>query len=183
MDDYAARLTAAASQAGVELGQPRFHDDEWPAKVAQLTADPLAVTSFTFGCPDQAIIAALQAAGSEAWVTVTTPAEARQAASAGADVLVVQGSEAGGHRGSFTDDPADDAAGELGLLSLIQLVRSQTELPLVAAGGITHRRGRRRRPRGGRERRAARHRVPALPGSQHGAGAPGRSSRPTRRPR
>jgi nitronate monooxygenase len=136
-DDYAAALATAARQAGVELGQPRFDDDEWPAKVAQLTADPVAVTSFTFGCPDPSVIKAVQAAGSEAWVTVTTPADARQAASAGADVLVVQGSEAGGHRSSFTDDPADDRSGGFGLLSLIQLVRSQTGLPLVAAGGIT----------------------------------------------
>ncbi len=136
VDDYAARLTPTARLAGVELGQPRFHDDDWTAKIAQLTAGPLAVTSFTFGCPAQAIIQDLQVAGSEVWVTVTTPAEARQAASAGADVLVVQGSEAGGHRGSFADDPAEDASGGLGLLSLIQLVRGQTKLPLVAAGGI-----------------------------------------------
>jgi len=59
------------------------------------------------------------------------------AAAAGADVLVVQGSEAGGHRGSFRDDPADDLAGGIGLLSLLQLVRSRTALPLVAAGGIS----------------------------------------------
>jgi nitronate monooxygenase len=137
VDDYAASLTPEASQARVELGQARFHDDDWPAKIAQLTADPVAVTSFTFGCPGHAIIQALRAAGTEAWVTVTTPAEARQAVSAGADALVLQGTEAGGHRSSFTDDPADDASGGLGLLSLIQLVRSQTELPLVAAGGIT----------------------------------------------
>jgi nitronate monooxygenase len=135
--DYAARLQAVAAQAGIELGPARFDDDEWPAKVAQLTADPPAVVSFTFGCPDAAVIDAVRAAGSEAWITVTTPADARLAAAAGADVLVVQGSEAGGHRSSFTDDPADDASGGFGLLSLLQLVRSQTALPLVAAGGIT----------------------------------------------
>jgi nitronate monooxygenase len=135
--DYAVALAAAASQTGVELGEPRFHDDEWPGKVAQLTADPVPVVSFTFGCPDPAVIRAVQAAGSEAWVTVTTPADARQAAAAGAEVLVVQGSEAGGHRSSFIDDPADDVSEEFGLLSLIQLVRSQTSLPLVAAGGIS----------------------------------------------
>jgi nitronate monooxygenase len=133
---YAALLAAEARQAGVELGQPRFDDDEWDAKLALLTADPMPVTSFTFGCPDPAVISALQAAGSEVWVTATTPAEAALAADAGADVLVLQGSEAGGHRGSFVDDPADDASGGFGLLSLVQLVRSRTSLPLVAAGGI-----------------------------------------------
>jgi nitronate monooxygenase len=68
---------------------------------------------------------------------VTTPAEAERAASAGADLLVAQGSEAGAHRGSFTDDPSADASGGYGLLSLLQLVRVRTNLPLVAAGGIS----------------------------------------------
>jgi nitronate monooxygenase len=135
--EYAVIIAAEARLAGVELGQARFDDDDWAAKLALLTAEPPAVTSFTFGCPDAAVIATLKEAGSEAWVTVTTPAEAVLAATAGADALVVQGSEAGGHRGSFTDDPADDAAGGFGLLSLLQLARSRTSLPLVAAGGIS----------------------------------------------
>jgi nitronate monooxygenase len=135
--EFAISLAATAARAGAELGRPRFDDDDWAAKIAQLTADPPAVTSFTFGCPESSVMAALREAGSEAWVTVTNVAEAREAASAGADVLVLQGSEAGGHRGSFADEPADDAAGGFGLLSLIQLVRSATDLPLVAAGGIT----------------------------------------------
>ncbi|MFY9889816.1 MAG: nitronate monooxygenase, partial [Streptosporangiaceae bacterium] len=88
---YAAALAAAAGEAGAELGQARFDDDDWDAKIRLLTQDPVPVTSFTFGCPDAAAIAALQAAGSEVWVTVTTPAEARQAAGAGADALVAQG--------------------------------------------------------------------------------------------
>jgi nitronate monooxygenase len=133
---YAATLAGEASRAGVEVGEPRFDDDDWDAKVRLLTADPLPVASFTFGCPDRLSVDALHRAGSEVWVTVTTPADAREAAHAGADVLVVQGAEAGGHQSSFADDPAHDAAGAFGLLSLLQLVRSQTDLPLVAAGGI-----------------------------------------------
>jgi nitronate monooxygenase len=133
---YAATLAAEADRIGAELGEPRFEDDDWAAKVALLTADPLPVTSFTFGCPAPAVIRALQDAGSEAWVTVTTPTEAQQAAQAGADVLVVQGSEAGGHRGSFRDDPADDPGG-FGLLALLQLITARISLPVVAAGGIT----------------------------------------------
>ena len=135
--EYAAALAADARAVGVELGSARFDDDQWEAKLALLTADPPTVASFTFGCPDPAVIGALQTAGSEVWVTVTTPAEATLAAAAGADTLVAQGSEAGGHRGSFTDDPADDLTGGLGLLSLLQLVRSRTGLPLIAAGGIS----------------------------------------------
>ena len=134
--EYAASLRPDAGQAGVALGEPRFEDDDWAAKLSLLTADPLPVTSFTFGCPEPAVITALQEAGTEVWVTVASPADARQAADAGADVLVVQGTEAGGHRGSFRDDPDADAGG-FGLLALLQLVGAGTSLPLVAAGGIS----------------------------------------------
>lgn len=137
VDAYAATLAAEADRAGTGLGTPRFDDDQWDAKLALLAAEPPPVTSFTFGCPDPAVITALQAAGCEVWVTVTTPADADQAVAAGADVLVLQGSEAGGHRGSFRDDPADDGGGGFGLLALLQLVRARTGLPLVAAGGIS----------------------------------------------
>jgi nitronate monooxygenase len=134
---YAATLAGDASRAGVELGQARYDSDAWDAKLALLQASPLEVTSFTFGCPYPGVMKAVQGAGSEAWVTVTPPAEAEQAAMAGADVLVVQGGEAGAHRGSFIDDPAEDSADSIGLLSLLQLVRARTDKPLVAAGGIT----------------------------------------------
>ncbi|HXW43329.1 MAG TPA: nitronate monooxygenase [Streptosporangiaceae bacterium] len=134
VDAYVAALAGTASRAGAELGRPRFDDDGWQAKLDLLAADPLPVTSFTFGCPDRDVVTALQAAGSEVWVTITTPAEAQQAEAAGADVLVVQGSEAGGHRGSFRDDPASDDG--FGLLALLQLVTARSSRPLVAAGGI-----------------------------------------------
>jgi nitronate monooxygenase len=134
---YAAKVADDARAAGVGLGTPRFEDDEWAGKISLLTAAPVPVVSFTFGCPSRAAITALQEAGSEVWVTVTRPAEALQAVGAGADVLVVQGAEAGGHRGSFRDDPADDQADGIGLLSLLQLMTAATGTPLVATGGIS----------------------------------------------
>jgi nitronate monooxygenase len=135
---YAAALAGEARSAGVELGAPRFEDDDWTAKLDLLTADPVPVVSFTFGCPDRQVIDRLHEAGSEVWVTVTAPAEAALATDAGADALVVQGFEAGGHRATFRDgaDGADGAADGLGLLSLLQLVRARTEASLVATGGI-----------------------------------------------
>jgi nitronate monooxygenase len=72
-------------------------------------------------------------------VTVTTPAEARQAAELGADSLCVQGFEAGGHRSTFVNDPASPTGGEpYGLLAALRLVSAAVDLPLVAAGGIVH---------------------------------------------
>ncbi len=88
--------------------------------------------SFTFGCPPADVVARLQAVGSSVWVTVTDPDEAQRAAAAGADALVVQGIEAGGHRASFVDAEG----GDYGLLALLQLVGARTDLPLVASGGI-----------------------------------------------
>src|SRR5918911_1716300 len=79
------------------------------------------------------VLAALAGAGSEVWVTVTDLEEARIAQAAGADALVLQGTEAGGHRASFVDT---DGAEGLGLLALLRLVAAGSKLPLVATGGI-----------------------------------------------
>ena len=125
---YAARLRAE----GLEVGEPRHDDDGWEAKLALAADERVPVVSFTFGCPSAAVLARLQEAGCAVWVTVTTPDEADEADAAGADALVVQGVEAGGHRGSFDDR----ASGDIGLLALLQLVAARTDLPLVATGGI-----------------------------------------------
>ena len=125
---FAGELAAEAERYGAAVGEPRHDDDGWDAKLALMRELEVPVVTFTFGCPPADVLAALP----EAWVTVTTAAEARTAAAAGAHALIVQGVEAGGHRGSF-----DDAApGDVGLLALLQLVRAEVDLPLVATGGI-----------------------------------------------
>jgi nitronate monooxygenase len=130
---YARRIEPVAAERGVKLGSPRFEDDQLQLKLDLLVAERPAVASFTFGCPSPEVVARLQDATVAVWVTVTDVAEAEQAASVGADALVVQGVEAGGHRASFVDR---DGVGELGLLPLLRLVARETDLPLVAAGGI-----------------------------------------------
>ena len=134
---YAETLAGEAERYGVELGEPRYDDDHWKGKLALAREERVPVVSFTFGCPDHGVLASLREAGCETWVTVTSAGEAEAAASAGADALVVQGFEAGGHRGSY--EPG--AAADIGLLALLQLVRSVTDLPLVATGGIATGRG------------------------------------------
>ena len=130
---YAASLEPEARRRGVPLGAPRDDDDAYDAKVTLLLQDPVPVVSFAFGVPTPAVVAALRGAGSTVAVTVTSPAQARAAAEAGADALVVQGVEAGGHRGGLVDE---DGEGEYGLLVLLRLVARAVDLPLVAAGGI-----------------------------------------------
>lgn len=132
---YAARLRPEAERYGTELGPPRDHDDDgWDAKLDLLVAERVPVASFTFGCPPPPVIRRLHAAGSEVWVTVNRTDEAEAAAAAGADVVVAQGIEAGGHQGGWLGGAA--APEGTGLLALIGLVRERAGLPVVAAGGI-----------------------------------------------
>ncbi|MFL5829098.1 MAG: NAD(P)H-dependent flavin oxidoreductase [Solirubrobacteraceae bacterium] len=131
--EYARRIEPTAAEHGVELGSPRFEDDHFQDKLELLVAERPTVVSFTFGCPSPDVVARLRDVSVGVWVTVTDVAEAEQAASVGADALVVQGVEAGGHRATFVDR---DGVGELGLLPLLRLVARETDLPLVGAGGI-----------------------------------------------
>jgi nitronate monooxygenase len=130
---YVEKFGVWAELHGVQAGEPRYDDDDWEAKIELLASSPSEVVSFTFGCPPADVVGRLGEAGCEVWVTITSVKEAREAAAVGADVLVVQGGEAGGHRGSFEDRPDLTA---YGLLPLLQLVGTAVDLPLVASGGI-----------------------------------------------
>ena len=131
---YVARVNEWAERRGLPPGEPRFSDDDWAAKLTLLAADAPAVVSFTFGCPSAAEVAALRQAGAEVWITVTSGDEARTAATVGADALVAQGGEAGGHRGSFIDAPGAPVHGLRELLD--RLIEAVPSLPLIAAGGV-----------------------------------------------
>lgn len=130
---YADELRSEEARYGVRLGRPRHDDDGFWAKVGLAADERVRVVSFTFGCPEPDVMARLHDAGSAVWVTVTNPDEAIVAQSAGADALIVQGFEAGGHRGYFSDEVG---SADLGLLVALRLVARRVQLPLVAAGGI-----------------------------------------------
>ena len=105
---------------------------------AVLAARP-AVVSSVMGVFPAMFAERLKARGIAWFATVTTVAEARQAEAAGADVIVAQGAEAGGHRGAF--DGAAAEAGLVGLMALVPAVVDAVRLPVVAAGGIGDGRG------------------------------------------
>lgn len=130
---YAEHLAADARNYGVTLGDPLFEDDHFEAKLELALRERPPVVSFTFGCPSADAITELREAGISVWITITDVAEAVIADERGADGLVVQGVEAGGHRGSFADVAG---VGELGVLALLRLTARATDLPLIAAGAL-----------------------------------------------
>ena len=144
--DVFAGYVAGLEAEGLAVGAARFDDDDWEAKLALLERSPVAVVSFTFGLPGEDVIARVRATGAEAWVTVTSPDEAARAAHV--DALVVQGGEAGGHRGSWVDTPDLTPIGLHALLQLIgedrrreartgeSSLREERRPPLIASGGI-----------------------------------------------
>lgn len=139
ISSYVQRVTAAAEKVGVVPGEPRWDDDNYAAKLELVLALRVPVVSFTFGLPDADDVQRLKATGSTIVVTVTTPSEARQAKQIGADVLCVQGADAGAHRGTFTDDGISPGGGELyGTLAAIRLVLSAVDLPVIATGGLVN---------------------------------------------
>ena len=96
-----------------------------------LETKPAAV-SFHFGLPTPSQMDALKQAGIMTMVSVTQLSEAIAAQNAGIDVLIAQGIEAGGHRGTF--NPKCDAG--LTTLDLVILLTQYVDLPIVAAGGL-----------------------------------------------
>jgi nitronate monooxygenase len=137
VDDVVAPLARAC---GVALGAARHDDDAYEAKLGLLVASRPAAVSFTFGCPSATTVERLHRAGIEAWVTVTDADEAQLARASGADVLVAQGGEAGGHRGSFVDHDREPLPLEA-LLALVRRSGSSTgdgwDGPaIVATGGL-----------------------------------------------
>lgn len=103
------------------------------AMTAMLLDVQPGVVSFHFGLPTADQIAAFKAQGTYLIASATNLTEARLIEAAGIDAIVAQGWEAGGHRGCFDENEADDRHGTFALTRL--LVR-EMNIPVIAAGGI-----------------------------------------------
>ncbi len=105
---------------------------------AMLAAGPPVISSIMGLYPPE-FVARMKARGIRWFANVTTVAEAVAAEAAGADAVVAQGMEAGGHRGAF--EAGDAATAMVGLFSLLPAVVDAVHVPVVATGGIADARG------------------------------------------
>lgn len=136
--NYANQLKPWEKRFGVSLGDPVRDDDTIETKLEILAGYEPAAVSFTFGNPGTELVSRVhETTGAAVITTVTTPEEAAAAAGTGVNGLVVQGSEAGGHRGVWMDDRIYPGGGPLiPLLDLIEGVLAVTDLLLIASGGL-----------------------------------------------
>ncbi|GAB3108785.1 nitronate monooxygenase [Aestuariicella hydrocarbonica] len=103
-------------------------------QAAELVADlKPAVISFHFGLPAPHLLAYIKSKGVKVLASATTVAEALWLEQRGADAIIAQGLEAGGHRGHFL---SDDLGLQMGTFALIPQIVSRVKLPVIAAGGI-----------------------------------------------
>src|SRR5580704_1713362 len=105
---------------------------------AMLEAAPPIISS-VMGLYPATFVERMKAKGIKWFANVSTATEARAAQAAGADAVVAQGMEAGGHRGAF--DAATAEANMVGLFALIPAVVDAVDIPVVATGGIADARG------------------------------------------
>lgn len=115
---------------------PTNADEAFLQQIEVIVAEKVPVCSFTFGIPSTDIIKQLQENGTVVIGTATTVEEAKMVERSGMDAVVLQGSEAGGHRGAFSKTP-----GMIGLMSFIPQAVDVVHIPVIASGGIMDSRG------------------------------------------
>ena len=138
-----ATLKTALAPAHTELRAGEVPDPielfgRFDSQIAVVIEERVPVLSSHFGAPDATIMRALKASGTKVLATATTVDEARRLESAGIDAIIAQGSEAGGHRGTFAAPPGQ---AEIGTIALVPQIADAVSVPVVAAGGIMDGRG------------------------------------------
>lgn len=133
---WRAALAPYHAQAGIDAasipaGPGRRPFDDETAAVLERFRPP--VVSFHFGLPEPRLLARVKSWGASVWSSATTVDEARWLVQHGADVVIAQGLEAGGHRGHFLDM---DLTRQMGTFALLPQVVKAVKVPVIAAGGM-----------------------------------------------
>lgn len=135
------RLEAYYKELGLDPGMTIQAANRAPfdAQMCELVEElKPEVVSFHFGLPDKALLKRVKAAGSIVIGSATIVKEAVWLEQNGADAVIAQGAEAGGHRGMFL---TENIASQPGTMSLVPQVVDAVKVPVIAAGGIADGRG------------------------------------------
>ena len=124
--------------AAGEVPEPIDLYNRFNEQIAVVLEERVPVFSAHFGLPEPSVVRALRANGTRVISTATTVGEALQLESWGADAIIAQGVEAGGHRGTFSALPGE---ADIGTMALVPQIADAVSVPVIAAGGIMDGRG------------------------------------------
>lgn len=143
---FAQAVHAVLNRFRARLGLPVRQDapptrpDHVPAAIEVILEERVPVFSIGLGNPPRELVDRFHEQGARVMAMVATVEDARAVAANGVDVIIAQGSEAGGHRSSWRKPPSAQHAA-IGTMSLVPAVVQAVDMPVVAAGGITEGRG------------------------------------------
>lgn len=134
-------LSPFRSELDINEIQSSYHSPDWSEEQFTICIEEsVPIISTAFGCLSAGQMKIAKERQIKVVVMVTTVEEAKQAEASGADAVVAQGSEAGGHRSTFVLDNHPEGA-QVGTLALVPQVVDAIGIPVIAAGGITDGRG------------------------------------------
>lgn len=138
---WRAALAPYYKELGIDTNQLAAGPSRSPfsAEIAAVVSEfAPEVVSFHFGLPSSELIQRVRSWGAMVISTATTVEEAVWLEAQGADAIIAQGAEAGGHRGMFL---TDDANTQLGIFALLPQIVNAVRVPVIAAGGIADAQG------------------------------------------